>query len=354
MNLKFYNKKISGILSILPKSEYRFDDEIENYNFSKEKCLQLKKIMGYNKHRIVGNNVCVSDLLIFGLDYLFRIKLLDKNDIDALILVTQSPDYFMPPTSNVIQGKLNLKHDLLCMDINQGCAGYLIGLIQSFMLLEQEEINKIVLLNGDILSKKTSKQDRNSYPLVGDAAAVTIIEKDSINNSIYANLKMDGSRSNILMIPAGGFKMPSTEDTKKMRDVGDNNFRSLENLTMKGSEIFNFVQTEVPVMIEELLELSNITKNKIDYFMFHQPNKFMLEKLADKMKISYKKMPNNIVENYGNASGVTIPLNITHNLSNKLLNNVYTLCLAGFGVGLTWSSMILRMGSLDFCKMIEY
>jgi 3-oxoacyl-[acyl-carrier-protein] synthase III len=123
---------------------------------------------------------------------------------------------------------------------------------------------------------------------------------------------------------------------------------------MKGDEVFNFVQTAVPPMIMDLLEYSGCNKESVDYFMFHQPNKFMLQKLADKMSVPYDKMPNNIVENFGNASGVTVPTAITFNLGQKLLAEKYKVCFAGFGVGLTWSSILTDLGPLDFCEMIDY
>jgi 3-oxoacyl-[acyl-carrier-protein] synthase-3 len=132
------------------------------------------------------------------------------------------------------------------------------------------------------------------------------------------------------------------------------NFRSKDNLVMKGDEVFNFVQTAVPPMITELLVFAGCDKESVDYFMFHQPNKFMLQKLADKMGVPYAKMPNNIVENFGNASGVTVPTAITFNLGDKLLTNTYKTCFAGFGVGLTWSSILTDLGPLDFCDMIDY
>ena len=122
---------------------------------------------------------------------------------------------------------------------------------------------------------------------------------------------------------------------------------------MKGDEVFNFVQTIVPSMIESILETSNVSKEDIDYYVFHQPNKFMLKKLADRLNIDESKMPNNIVENFGNASGVSIPTAITFNLK-ELTNQTYKVCLAGFGVGLTWTSMVMELGKLDFCEMIDY
>jgi len=354
MNLTFRNKKITGILTVLPAKEVKFEDEMENYNFSAAKSLKLKMAMGYNTHRIVENGVTVSDLCVYGLNYLFEKGLLKKEEIDALILVTQSPEYFMPPTSNVIQGKLGLKQDMICLDINQGCAGFEIGLFQAFMFLEQEEINKVVLLNADLISQKVSKRDRNSNPLVGDGASVTIVEKSEKENTIFANVKMDGTAFDALIIPAGGFKTPSTPETAEMHEDASGNFRSLDNLVMKGDDVFNFVQREVPPMIEQLLEKANFTKEDVDYYMFHQPNKFMLNKLADKLCVPREKMPSNIVENFGNASGVSIPTAITFNLGARLTRESFLMCLAGFGVGLTWASILMRVENLAFNEIINY
>ncbi|MCP4882564.1 MAG: ketoacyl-ACP synthase III [Flavobacteriales bacterium] len=354
MNLKFQNKKITGILTILPENEVRFDDEIDNYNFSKGQSMKLKLIMGYDKRRVVKKGTTVSDLCVHGMTYLFENNLLIKEEIDALILVTQSPDHFSPPTSHIIHGKLDLKQNMICLDINQGCSGYIIGLNQAFLLLEQDNINKVVLLNADIISSKVSKNDRNSRPQIGDGAAITIIEKDDIKSTIYGSVYADGKGADVLIIPAGGFKLPSTTETAKLIEDNSGNSRSLDHLFMKGDEVFSFVQRKVPPMIEKLLIEANLTKDDIDYYLFHQPNKFMLKKLADRIGIEYKKMPNNIVENFGNSSGSTIPINISYNLGEKLLNGSYLVCLAGFGVGLSWASLILKLEKLSFCKTINY
>lgn len=354
MNLKFNNKKITGILTVLPENEIKFEDEIENYSFSTSQSMKLKLIMGYNKRRVVKENTTTSDLCVFGLNYLFEKKLLNKDEIDGLVLVTQSPDHFMPPTSHIIHGILNLKKDMVCMDINQGCSGYVIGLNQAFMLLEQEEINKVVLLNADTLSKKVSKYDRNNNPQIGDGAAITIVEKDISSSPIFSSVKVDGSGSDVLIIPAGGFKMPSTQETSILKKDDSGNLRSLNHLVMKGTDVFNFVQREVPQIVEELLESAACSHNDIDYYMFHQPNKFMLKKLASKMGVPEEKMPNNIVENFGNSSGATIPMTITFNLGNKLLKESFFVCMSGFGVGLSWASLLMQLENLTFCEMINF
>jgi 3-oxoacyl-[acyl-carrier-protein] synthase III len=102
------------------------------------------------------------------------------------------------------------------------------------------------------------------------------------------------------------------------------------------------------------LEQAGVAKDDVDYFLFHQPNRFMLQKLADKMKVPYSKMPSNVVENFGNSGGATIPMAITFNLAPQTRTGHYLACLAGFGGGLTWASMLLRLGGMSFCEMVDY
>jgi len=354
MIFEYRNKKITGLLTVVPKNIRTFDEEMENYKADKARTKRLKLVMGYEQHRMFDDDVCVSDLAVFGMEHLFKKGLLKKDEIDALILVTQSPDYFMPATSNVIQGRLGLPENVFCMDINQGCSGFIVGLIQAFSLLEQPTVNKVVLINADVLSRKVSKADRNSYPLSGDAASITIVESCDEENLVQGEIRMDGSRSEMLIIPAGGFRTPSSPETAVMHEDEEGNSRSLDNLVMGGREVFYFVQTEVPKLIESLLKRTKISKEKIDWWLFHQPNKFMVDKLAEALEVPYEKMPSNIVTYFGNASGVTVPTNICYNVGDRLLNNEYKVCLAGFGVGLTWGAMILPLGNMDFCEMIEF
>lgn len=354
MNLFFRSKKVEGLLVVVPANERLFIDEMDQFNFPRTRSLKLKEVMGYDRHRIVDGPVCVSDLAVAGFEHLFAKGLLDRDAFDALILVTQSPDYFMPATSSVIQGRLGLKHDMLCMDINQGCAGFLIGLYQAFMLLEQPSIRRVALVNADVLSRKVSEHDRNSYPLIGDAASITLIGRSGNDAPIYANLKMDGSRRDALMIPAGGMREPSSVETRIEHTDADGNSRARDDLVMDGSAVFNFVQTEVPPMIESLLATAQTDPAEVDAYLFHQPNQFMLRKLADKMQVPYAKMPSNVVEQFGNSSGVTIPLALALNLRERVLRETLTTVLAGFGVGLTWSAMLLPLGPMEFCDMIHY
>lgn len=354
MQLAYRNKRITGVLTVIPKNCKTFDEEMKNYQADKKRSRRLKLVMGYDRHHFVEPGVCASDLAVFGVETLLHEGKLRKEEIDAIVTVTQSPDYFMPTTGAVIHGRLGLDSHVYCVDISQGCTGYLTGLMEAFSLLDQPQTRKVLLINVDVLSHKVSKEDRNSYPLIGDAASVTVVERTEEETRIDGEIRMDGSRHDALMIPAGGFRQPSTPETAVIHEDSEGNRRSLDNLVMKGADVFNFVQTEMPPLLASLFARLGVKKEEIDWFLFHQPNKFMVEKLAQAIDVPLEKMPSNIVTYFGNASGVTIPTNICYNVGEKLLGHTYKVCLAGFGVGLTWGAMVLELGQLDFCEMVEF
>lgn len=354
MRLRFASKAITGLLTVTPANERLFEDDMANFNFSPARSRKLAEVMGYDRHRVVAGPVCSSDLAVAGLRHLIDAGKLRPEEIGALVVVTQSPDYLMPATSKVVHGRLGLHQDVFCLDINQGCAGFIIGLMQGFMLLDQPAIDKVVLVNVDVLSRKVSPRDRNSYPLIGDAASVTILERREGAAPIEASLKFDGSGREALMIPAGGMRTPSDASTAEMAEDAEGNFRSLDNLKMDGSAVFNFVMTRVPELIGDLLAETGTATDDVDAFLCHQPNRFMLQKLADKLGVPHAKMPSNIVETFGNSSGVTIPLATAFNLRERLAGETLRVCLAGFGVGLTWGAMLMELGPLAFCDMIDF
>jgi len=121
---------------------------------------------------------------------------------------------------------------------------------------------------------------------------------------------------------------------------------------MNGTAVFNFVQADVPPMIEDTLAFAELAKEDVEWYLFHQPNRFMLQKLADRTGIPREKVPMNIVENYGNPSGASIPVVIAHNLSTQMIESKSMCCLSAFGAGLTWCAMTLELGKMDYCEML--
>ena len=345
MNLHFDSCKISSIELILPENEVYFDDEIGNYTFSKEQSQKLKRIFEFKKRRIVENGVTSSDLVVHGFQSMVIRDGFQLGTIDALIVVTQTPDYLIPGTSYIVHGQLGMKKEILCLDLNQGCAGYIIGLTTSFSLLKQSSIQRVALVNVDVVSQLVSKSDRNSRPLIGDAASITIIDSApaSPENESYSNIYSDGARWDALMVPAGGMRIRSNGKTNIKNDDGSGNIRSLENLVMKGDAVFSFVMETVPLMIEKLMNYSNVSKEDVDAFLLHQPNSFILTKIAEKLAIPIEKVPHQLVSNYGNSSGVSIPAVMCTHFEHDYFNYSRHLCLSGFGVGLTCASMLIRM-----------
>lgn len=353
MIMKFSGKKISSILGVLPETIGLFDDEVNNYSFPPTQTMRLKKVMGFKQHRLAKETSTVSDFAVFGLDYILKNRWLTQEEIGAVVVVSLCPDHFVPHNSNIVAGKCGLGTDVLCLDVPQGCCGFLIGLMQSFMLLSHMPNKKVVLINGDVLSHKVSKRDRNDFPLIGDGCSITIVENEPDASEIYFEMCMDGSRGNALKIPAGGFRMPCSVETAEMKDLGDGNYRSLDNMCMEGSEIFNFVQQEVPDLLWKTWMDAGKSVDDFDFFLFHQPNRFMLQKLAEKVDIPQDKIFMNLVENIGNPSGASIPLTAILNCKDALLSKNNRCCLSAFGSGLAWGVMLMDIGNLSHCEMIE-
>jgi 3-oxoacyl-[acyl-carrier-protein] synthase-3 len=352
MKLTFSNKRISAIVNVVPQQDLSFDDEYPNYGLTKAKADRLKKMMGLGHHRIAPADVLSSDLCRRGIEHLFERGVLRREEIGALIFVTQTPDYFLPPTSNVLQSLLGLDRDVFCLDVNQGCAGFVVGLMQAFLLLDQPGMRKALILNGDTASKQLSPRNRVSYPLAGDAGSVTVVERGD-GGPITMDVKMDGARHQALIVRAGAFRKPSTPQTREEREIEDGVVRSEEQIEMDGAAVFSFTMGSVPPQIAAVLEAASMSQTDVDAYLFHQPNEFILKQLADKMGIPEERLPSNIVSIYGNCSSVSIPLNIAHNYGDRLARESMRVCFSGFGVGLTWASCIMNIGPLDVCSVIE-
>ena len=334
----------------MPETEYDFDEETKD--FATPQTRRLKKIMGFNKRRAAKNTTTTTDLCEYGLKYLLDHKMVDTKEIGAIVVVSATPDYFIPHMSNIIHGNFDFPQDVICMDIAQGCAAYVLGIIQSCMLLEHLGDRKVLLFTGDVLCRKDPNVPLGRPSFGGDAASITILENTNKDEKIYTNIYTDGKGRDALIMHAGGYRMPRTPETAILRDIGDGTMAPLDEIWMHGSKVFNFVQKDVPPMITELVEYAGLTKEDIDWYLFHQPNKFMVQKLAERLGVCKEKMPSNIVENFGNSSGSCVPINIAYNLGKQLLDEQYLCCLSGFGSGLTWGAAITELGHLDFCEYI--
>lgn len=355
MITKFKNKNISSVLTVLPSRSIDFMEEMSNYNYSELKMKKLKKLMGYNTRRCSKKGEGISDYAIYGIQHLIDKKVINEEEVGAIVVTCTTPDYFIPPISNIIQGHFGISHDCVCIDISQGCCGYSVGLTYSFMTLEHIGNKKVLLISGDMMSQKIGSRDRASRPIIGDAVTISVVENSENDKCVYCCLKNEGELGMAINIPAGGNKLPCSPETAVETEDEAGNWRSKEQFFMEGDEVFNFVINETPVMMDELLDYSGKNKDQIDFFICHQPNAFMLKKLAEKVGVTKEKMPNDIVAIYGNSNSATIPVTLCQHY-----NEIYggksqnELMFVSFGSGLSLGGILIDLPALRYCDIIDF
>jgi len=347
--LTFNNIGISGISAVVPKTI--IDNRSFTNIFSTQEIDNAIKTTGIAERRFADINTCSSDLCLYAAETLINDLKIDKQTIDLLIFTSQTPDYHQPATAPTLQNRLGLSKTCGSFDINLACSGYIYGLSTAFAYCSNNEINKVLLLVGETLSKITSLKDRATCLLFGDAGSATLIEKNEKYKQSYFSLNSDGAGDWVLKIPGGGYRTPSSSETLKIKEYPDGSIRSDENLFMDGMEVFNFTMNVVPKDIKKLLEFAKMTQDEIDYLIFHQANKYMTDYLAKKTKFPLNKVPY-CLQKYGNTSAVTIPLTIVSELQEFSPLDKQML-FSGFGGGLSWGTIITTLNDCYISKLKE-
>jgi 3-oxoacyl-[acyl-carrier-protein] synthase-3 len=348
--LKYSNIGISGISAAVPKEKY--NNLVPNDFFTEEELKSIVKKTGIKERRVASSNICASDLCYFAAKQLLKEMVIDINTIDVLIFISQTADYRMPATSIILQDRLGLPKTCAAFDINLGCSGYVYGLSLAFSLCTHNTIRKVLLLNGETRTKVYSFKDKSTGLLFGDAGAATLIERNKEAGESIFSLNSDGSGYQFIMIPAGGYRYPSSHESVKEKVFDDGSIRSDEQGIMDGSSVFSFAIQEVPQDIIKVLNESCKTINDIDIFLFHQANKFIIDHIAKKIGIPLDKVPYSL-DKFGNTSSVSIPLNIVSELYNIMYNNKITILMTGFGVGLSWATGLLKLSNPYISELIE-
>jgi 3-oxoacyl-[acyl-carrier-protein] synthase-3 len=348
--LSFKNIGITGLYAAVPKqviNNYEFD-----LYFKKEEINEVVKKIGVKERRFADEKTCSSDLCFAAAEKLFSDLRINKNEIDLLVFISQTPDYRMPATSVILQHRLGLSSSTITFDINLGCSAFLFGLSIVFSMMSGGQIRKALILDGETRSKVYSLKDRKTAFLFGDAGVAALIENNERFSSSYFSLNSDGSRESLIKINAGGYRVMSSVDTLKEKIIDEyGNIRSDENGYMKGAEVFNFVIQEVPKDFYRLIEFAGIDISLIDYFVFHQANSYINGFLAKKLKLPDQKIPSTI-EKFGNTSSVSIPLTLVSELREELKTQKKVL-LSGFGVGLSWGTAIIDFNQCSIGELLE-
>lgn len=341
----FNNVKISGISSVVPSKELCLLEDKNLYNGDEKRINRVIKSSGFLKRRVTEQDIMTSDLCLQAAEDLIKNLKIQKEDIDALLFLSYTPDYIMPATSYVLHSKLGLSQDCICMDIPQACSGYILGLYQASMMLNAG-CKKVLLLVGDSFSKFTDMFKDHTAPVFGDAGTATLLEYDEKAEEIFFNINSDGKEHDSLICRNGGFRnIPNQEMFYE-----DGTFKY--NSKMDGGRIFDFTMNNISPNIEELLAYSKQDRNIFDYYVFHQANKFILQNIAMQLDIDTNKMPMETLTKYGNQCGASIPCTICDQLKNNIQNT--KVLMAGFGVGLSWGSAIVKFDNVYCSELTEY
>jgi 3-oxoacyl-[acyl-carrier-protein] synthase III len=299
---------------------------------------------GIRVRRVAKPEECASDLGVAAARHLFEGGASQPEEIDFLLFCTQSPDYFLPTTACVMQDRLGLRTDCGAIDFNQGCSGYVYGLSLAKSLIETAVAQSVLLITADTYSKYINARDRSVRTLFGDGASATLISASESDINLIGPFVFgtDGRGAKNLMVPTGGLRRPRDEEAMIEREDEQGNWRSQQNLYMNGPEIFNFTLRTVPQAVEELLLKCGRTLEEIDYFIPHQANKFMLERLQRRLKIPPEKFHIDL-ETTGNTVSSTIPIALESARRQGRIKAGDTVALIGFGVGYSWAATLVRI-----------
>jgi 3-oxoacyl-[acyl-carrier-protein] synthase III len=338
------NIVIKGIAACVPNNLV----ETSKVSLFNEKEAQVfTQNTGIKQRYVTDGNICASDLCFQAAENLISKLNWEKDSIDILIFVSQTPDYILPATSNLLQDRLKLSKDCYCLDVSLGCSGYVYGLSLISNLLQNKAFNKALLLVGDTISSFTSPYDKSVFPLFGDAGTATAIQFDQTKKTTSAfDYGTDGSGIEAIKINDGGARNKINNDSLVYQDIVNEGQvigkKSNLDLTLNGIDVFNFAIKTAPNSIKSVLEKSNKTTDDIDLYFLHQANQFISDTVAKKLKVQKDKIPTSI-QNFGNTNGASIALTMVQYFMQNKLEQPLQIIMCGFGVGLSWGSALLTI-----------
>lgn len=338
LSAEFHKVKISSIVCAVPQNSVSTDSFIDV--FGEETVNRFKNVIGISNRYHVNEKQTASDLCYVAAKKLMEHKGLKTDDIDALVFITQSPDYTRPSTAFVLQGRLGLKEDCIVFDVNLGCSAFINGVQIVSSMIECGAAKKALLLIGDAaISQEPSEDDRSFQIMFGDAGSATLIE--SGEGIVRTMIRSKGEDYKTIITPLPG---------SRLRNVSSTEIDSYKK-RMNGEDTFLFSITKVPKLFKEFYKTFNCTQDDFDYFIFHQANLLILQQVMKRLKLPLEKVPISI-DRYGNTDGVSNLVTIAY-LREKLEDNkVLRFIACGFGIGLSWGIVSFEINSNDILPMI--
>lgn len=349
--LNFNHVGITAMAAAVPSrviDNYKYDLDV----FPEEDVRKVVDKVGVYERRFADENTCASDLCYAAAEKLIRDNSIDRSEIDLLVFLSHTPDYRMPATAYLLQDRLGLPKSCMALDINLGCAGFEYALSVVYAMMAKSGLRKALLLNGETSSRVYSPRDRRVAFIFADAGAAALVERGEQFGESWFSVNSDGSRADLIMAPAGGYRKMSSAETVQQRVVDEyGNMRSEEHGYMKGEDVFNFVIIEVPKDIKRLMKAAGEDVQAMDYYVFHQANAFINNYIAKKLKLDAEKIPSTI-HKYGNPSSVSVPLTIVSELKDRLQGKK-KLMLSAFGMGLAWGTAIVPFADCRISDIVE-
>lgn len=347
--IKYHNVGIRAMSACVPSKVYSNRDL--GYLIPEEEVEKTISNIGIEERRIADDDVCASDLAYKAAVKLMEDNNIDPESIDVLLFMSQTSDYRIPATSCILQHRLGLSKDTCCIDLTLGCSGFVFALSTAFAYASMEGVNRVLLLDGETFSKIVNKRDKVDWPLYGDGATATLVEKGDFEESVFI-LRSDGSGEDAVKIPSGGMRNPVTSQSviESVREEG--NVRNDLEVFMDGMEVFNFAMSVVPKSVKEIAKVTETTLDDIDWLVFHQANKFMTDFFAKRLKFDMNKVPY-CIQKYGNTSSTSVPLTIVSELHDKVKDGDRVV-MCGFGAGLSWGTARVVFNKCKISPVIDY
>ena len=270
------------------------------YLIPEEEIEKTIQSIGVVERRIADEGVCASDLCYKAAKQLMEDSGVDPKSIDVLLFMSQTADYRIPATAPILQHRLGLSNDTLCMDLSLGCSGYVFALSTAYAYANMGL--RVLLLDGETFSKIVNRRDKVDWPLYGDGATATLVERGNYEDSTFI-LRTDGSGKDAVII-RDGMRNRITPSSCVEKVEEDGNIRNGMEVFMDGMDVFNFAMRHVPKDIKEIVAEVGIAMDDIDWLVFHQANKFMTDFFVRKLKFDTNRVPY-CIQKYGNTSSTS-------------------------------------------------
>lgn len=328
---------IKALSYYLPERVVTNEELVQEFpEWSVEKVAQK---VGVDSRHLAAENETAGDMAEKAARKLFGDYQIDPKTIDFLMLCTQSPDYFLPSTACILQDRLGIPTSAGAFDYNLGCSGCIYGMAMAKGLIAAGIAHNVLLLTAETYNKYLHASDKSNRSIFGDGAAACLISTDGFAEIGEFSLGTDGSGANNLIVKTGASRQK--EATGQFVEDVEGHIWYDDYLYMNGGAIFNFTLDAVPAMMKEILETNHLEKDEIDYYVFHQANKFMLNTIRKVCVLPKERFYINLATT-GNTVSSTVLIGLKDCLVNQTIKVGDKVMITGFGVGLSWGGTILK------------